>query len=173
MNTSKITGQVITGISLVVFGALALVGNFFEIWGYIWPLALLAFGAIFFISMARVGPVGSGLAIPGSILTTLGLILLVQTLTQNWGSWSYAWGLILVGVGIGTHIHGRVGGDMNARKSGRQLATLGFIFFILFGAFFELGGLIRGLAPSGDVLWPLALIGLGLYTLITRIRGTD
>ncbi len=51
----------------------------------------------------------SGLAIPGSIITGIGLLLLFQNLTSYWESWSYGWTLIIIFVGAGIYLAGLYG----------------------------------------------------------------
>ena len=80
----------------------------------------------------------AGLVIPGSIISTVGLIMFWQNLTGHFETWSYAWGLILAAVGLGIALQGYLTDSEKLSKDGRQLATLGFIFFVTFGAFFEL-----------------------------------
>ena len=51
----------------------------------------------------------SGLFIPASIMLALGLIFTYDVITQDWGSWGYAWTLIVAGVGGGMTLAGWFG----------------------------------------------------------------
>ena len=110
----------------------------------------------------------SGLAIPGSIFTVIGGMLLYQNLTGHWESWSYGWTVILMAVGLGIFLMGTRGANADQRQSGLQLIRLGLILFIIFGSFFEL--LFTAGEPMSvrSVFFPAALILLGLYLLLSR-----
>ena len=54
-------------------------------------------------------------------------------------------------------------------KSGKDLTRIGLILFIAFGVFFEL---IIGISGFGMAryVWPLLIIGLGLWVLAKNLR---
>jgi hypothetical protein len=145
-----------------------LLGEFFDLdlWGYLWPLIIIAFGLLFFIGMATGGRQAAPLAVPGSIITTIGLILLVQSITGLWASWAYAWALIPTAVGVGLLITGRAQGQEGVRQTGSILVRVGLVLFLVFGAFFELLLNISGRGELGGLFWSVLLIGLGLYLLL-------
>jgi hypothetical protein len=171
MNTQRQNaGGIVGGAILIGLGTLFLLGQLFNFqgWQYIWPLFVMGMGGIFFVGMLAGGKSMAGLAIPGSILTTIGLLLAVQNFTGNWASWSYAWTVIIMAVGIGILIMGAWSGDAQQRQAGLRVAGVGFVLFAIFGSFFEL--MIFG--PSGS-LWrqivlPVVLILAGLYLVIRR-----
>lgn len=160
--------SLIVGALLILLGLFFLVGLFLNIGPYLWPLFVIAVGVGFFVGMVAGGRPLSGLAIPGSIVTMIGLILLVQSFLHLWETWAYAWALIVVAVGLGVMIHGRVSGDREAFRGGLQVLGVGLLLFLAFGAFFEL---IIGFAWTRDSLilgwigrlfWPAVLILAGL-----------
>ena len=159
-------GTLIAGAVLIGFGLLALARNFFPIfdWGAIWPVAIIGFGALFFLAMIAGGKQSAAFAIPGTIISGIGLILLFQNITGRWESMSYFWALILMFVGMGIYIMGRYGGDENQRRSGFRLMKLGFILFIIFGAFFEL----VVFSSFNNLIFPVLLILLGVYLILSR-----
>lgn len=173
MSTQRNAGTLVVGALLIVFGILALAGQVFRgfnFWSTFWPFIVIGAGAMFFVGMFAGGKSVSGLAIPGSIITVIGLILFYQNLTGHWESWSYGWTVILMSVGLGIFIMGAYGGNESQRKSGLGLMRLGLILFIVFGGFFELifsAGERFGLR---QVVFPVALILLGLYLIFTRLR---
>jgi hypothetical protein len=159
---------------LIGLGFVFLVGQFInvEIGEYLWPFMVIAFGGIFFAGMVAGGPSAGGLAIPGSIISMIGLILLAQNTFGHWEGWSYDWTLILIAVGIGLVIRGYWSKMEHSRRAGWNLIKLGAVFFVLFGAFFEL---IIGLGNrdlASRVFWPLAIIVLGIYLFVTRVFQT-
>src|SRR6185312_11166376 len=89
--------------------------------------------------MFAIGRGSSGLAIPGSIVTTAGLILLIQNTFGIWQTWAYAWALIVpTAIGVGIWLMGTWGGKLRQQEVGRRMAEIGFIIFLAFAAFFEL-----------------------------------
>lgn len=158
-------GGLIAGTILILFGLMALAGQVFRglDWGFLWPFLVIGFGALFFVAMFAGGKQAAAFAIPGSIVGGIGLILLFQNITGRWESMSYFWTLILMLVGLGIYIMGRYGGDENQRRSGARLMKVGFILFIIFGAFFEMI-----FSSFSDVLFPILLILLGAYLVLSR-----
>ena len=161
------------GILLLALGAIFLLGQFLGgvFWSYAWPFFIILTGAVFFISMRVGGERVSGLAIPGSIISMVGLILLVQNTFRQWQTWSYAWALIVVAVGVGLMIHGSYGGRERARQVGLRLMRLGAILFLAFGIFFELLFFLIGERHASAIFWSVALIAVGLYIIFVRGRG--
>ncbi len=165
-------GALVGGTLLIGFGLLSLVSQLFRNvldWSYIWPLAIVLAGALFFAGMFLGGRSVSGLAIPGTIISGIGLILLYQNLTSHWESWAYSWALIVIFVGIGIFLSGAYGRDEGQRSSGVKLMKIGFILFIIFGAFFEMiFSMDRSLGFRG-MLFPALLIIFGLYLIVRRV----
>src|SRR5687768_3691667 len=158
-------GTLIAGAVLIAFGLLALARNFFPIfdWGSIWPVAIIAFGALFFVAMVAGGKQAAGFAIPGSIISGVGLVLLIQNITGHWESMSYFWTLIILFVGFGIYLMGRQSGDEKQKQSGWSVMRVGFILFIIFGAFFEMI-----FSSFGNMIFPILLILLGAYLVLSR-----
>lgn len=173
MNTERSrNGALVGGTLLIGFGLLSLAGQLFRDvvnWSYLWPLAIVLAGALFFAGMFLGGRGVSGLAIPGSIVGGIGLLLLYQNLTSHWESWAYSWALIVMFVGIGILISGLYGRDEGQRRAGMKLIQIGFILFVIFGAFFEMiFSMDRSMGFRG-FLFPGLLIILGLYLIVRRL----
>jgi hypothetical protein len=161
----------VIGSILVVFGLLALLGNMFsrlDFWSILWPLIIVAFGGLFFVGMFAGGKSVAGLAIPGSIFVGIGLMLLVQNLTNHWESWAYGWTVILISVGVGIFIMGLYTGNEYRRSSGLRVMKIGVIMFIIFGGFFEMIFSAFRLTGPWQYVFPVLLILLGIYLVITR-----
>jgi hypothetical protein len=158
-------GALIGGALLIGFGLLSLVGRLFDAWnwGALWPFLIIGFGALFFIAMFATGKNGAALAIPGSIVGGIGLVLLFQSLTDHWESMSYFWTLIILFVGVGIYIMGWYGGDNGQKQSGKRLISVGAIMFVIFGAFFEML-----FSSFNNMLFPVLLIVLGVYLVVAR-----
>jgi hypothetical protein len=163
------------GAALIALGALFLLGAVFQInvWGALWPFFIIVPGLLFFVGMVALGKPGAPLAVPGSIVTTVGLILFLQNLTGLWSTWAYAWALIFpTAVGIGVAIAGLWGDDANAVRAGTLMAGIGLAILFFFAFFFEvilnLNGLRSGL--FGAVVIPVVIIGAGLFFVILALR---
>ena len=129
-------------------------------------------GLFFFAGMIAMGKSGAPLAVPGSIVTMVGMILLYQAITGHWASWAYAWALIFpTAVGVGIAITGLWGDEPKAVRTGTTMATIGLIVFLFFGVFFELllniSGFRSGMA--GRILFPLMIIGAGVGLLFLAL----
>lgn len=158
-------GALIGGALLIGFGLLSLAGQIFRglDWGSLWPFIIIGFGTLFFVLMFASGRSGAAFAVPGSIVGGIGLVLLFQNITGRWESMSYFWTLIIMFVGLGIYLMGWYGEDAGQRKSGAGLMKVGFILFIIFGAFFELI-----FSSFNNMLFPILLILLGAYMILSR-----
>lgn len=170
MSTQRNAGALVGGTLLVLFGVIALLGQVFSgsFWSSFWPFIIIGVGVMFYVGMFAGGRSVSGLAIPATIITAIGLILFYQNLSGHWESWAYAWSVIVISVGLGIYIMGAYGGDEGQRKSGAGLMKIGAILFVLFGAFFEMIFTGGGFSLRG-IFFPLALILLGGYIIISRL----
>ncbi len=159
------------GIILVALGLIFLAGQFIRIdLGFdLWPFAIIGFGALFFIGMIAGGRSSAALAIPGSIISMVGLNLFVQNTFGLYENWSYTWTLIPIAAGIGMVIQGYYGGMEDARQRGFRLIRVGVIMFLIFGAFFEMVLGIGGNSIAARTLWPIALILVGIYLFASRL----
>lgn len=158
----------VIGLVLIGLGALFLLGQVIHIstLRMMMPFFFLLPGVLFFVAMALGGKAAGPLAIPGSIVTMAGLILLVQGLTGYYQSWAYAWALILpAAVGIGLIIHGMYSNEPRLSHNGRRWLTTGLILFLSFGAFFEI---LIFRSSGGSIVWPALMIVFGAYLLMRR-----
>ncbi len=172
MSIRKNLGALIAGSILIVFGLLALLGQLFSgfnFWNYLWPLIIVALGGLFFVGMFAGGKSVAGLAIPGSILAGLGLMMLFQNLTNHWESWAYSWTVILISVGLGIFIMGVYADIESRRRAGLNVMKVGLILFIIFGGFFEMLFSAFRLNGAGAYVFPGLLILLGVYLIVTRM----
>lgn len=166
--------NVVLGTLLIAFGVLVFLGEIFKATlSDFWPFFIIASGLMFFLAMVVAGKSTGYLAIPGSIITTIGLILLFQNLTNRWESWSYAWALIPLSVGIGMWIFGKFSDLEDLRRAGRHVINIGLVLFIVFGVFFEMLIGISGSDWSNNLMWPLALVALGIYLILSRLIWKD
>jgi len=171
MNIKRNSGALVAGSILIAFGLLALVGQLFrgfQFWNYFWPFIVIGIGGLFFIGMFAGGKSMAGLAIPGSVIGGIGIMLFLQNITHGWESWAYSWTVILILVGLGIFIMGLYSGDEHRRQSGLSVMKVGAILFIIFGGFFEL--VFSAFRPYGlqQYIFPVLLVLLGIYLVVVR-----
>ena len=176
MASNNTTGSLVGGIILLGLGGIFLVaqlvgGSFWAgFWVSFWPFLIIAAGGLFFVGMVAGGKGAGALAIPGSIMTTIGLLLLLQNAYGLWHIWSYAWSLIIVAAGVGIFLKGLWNEEEHSRQAGLKVMTIGVIFLLVFGLFFELGFGMRGFNTTSRLVAPMILIGLGIF-LVLRASG--
>lgn len=119
-----------------------------------WPSIIWGMGGLFlFVGLVSgIGP----LAIPGTILGGLGLMLAWQNLTGAWDSWAFSWALIPAFVGLGLFLAFLRRRTM--RIIGLSMLSWSLVVFALFGIFFAGRG-------SMLYLWPVVLILAGVVVL--------
>ncbi len=171
MDKKRNSGLLVAGAVLIAIGLLSLLGQLFrgfQFWGFIWPLIIVAIGGLFFVWMLAGGKSMAGLAIPGTIIAGIGLMMFFQNLLNHWESWAYGWTIILFLVGLGIYIMGLYSQDAGRRQAGVRVMKIGAILFVIFGAFFEL--IIFGIQRHGfqSYIFPVLLVLLGVYLVISR-----
>ena len=162
--------QIYLGAILIITGGLFLADQFLPIslMASFWPLLIALFGFSFFIAMLAAGKRGSGLAIPGAIITTLGLLLLIQNTFRLWVTWSYAWALLISATGFGILIMNFYLKKVVLRRVAGLLIGLGLTLFVIFGVFFEIILDLSGASLASGVFLGGGLVLLGLFVAFSR-----
>ncbi len=182
MNDTSLSraSSLVVGLLLVVAGVAFLLMQVygiqltFDLGRVGWPLYVIAPGIVLLlIGLFLPAAPGAGLAVGGSIVTTVGLILAYQSSTGHWSSWAYAWALVGPGaVGLGLTLWGILHLSRETLRTGLTALGAGLLLFLVGFAFFEgvlnLGG-ERGLAPLGRQALPVALIVAGVLVIATRL----
>jgi hypothetical protein len=153
------------GAILVALGVAFLLRQTFQIdiGGFAWPLYIIVPG-LGLLGAALLGGRGAGhLAIPGSVVTAIGLILFFQSTFDYYESWAYAWALLPTAAGVGMMIAGLREGRPKELHVGVEMIAGGLTAFLVFGTFFEL--FIYHGAFLGAYTWPVALIVVGAILL--------
>ncbi len=170
----------VAGLILVVVGAVFLVGRVVNLTlgPDAWPLWIIVPGLAMLAGSLAIPPRGGvGLAIPGAILTMVGIVLWVQATYDLYATWAYAWALIApTGPGLGMLIYGLVRGDRGLAGDGLRMTLVGLGLFLGFALFFEGAVGLSGdrVAGLNDVL-PFVAIGLGILMVLlsfTRRGGS-
>ena len=163
MEKKKINWQVYVGVVLVLSGALLLADLIspVDLMRNFWPLLVILFGVSFFVGMVVSGKRGAGLAIPGSIITTVGVLFLVQNTFHLWVTWAYAWGLGLLIMNIYLK-------QERLRRAGGLVIGIGLTLFVIFGVLFEIILNIAGTDLHSGVFLGVGLILLGLFVVFSK-----
>jgi hypothetical protein len=170
-------GGLVLGILLVVAGGVVLGARILEITigPHAWPLWIVLPGvALLLGSFAIPARGGLGMAIPGAILTTIGLVLWVQDAYGLYATWAYAWALIApTAPGIGMLLYGLVRGDRHLAADGFRTTVVGLALFTGFALFFEgVIGLSGHRIEHLDEVLPYAAIALGLLLVVLSLLGS-
>lgn len=162
--------QMYFGIVLIVTGGLFLADQLidYDIMTYFWPLLVVFLGATFFMGMVIAGKRGAGLAIPGSVITTIGLLLFIQNTFKLWVTWSYAWALLISATGLGLLIMNFYLKRISMRRVAGLLIGIGLLLFVIFGVLFEVILNISGTNLNSGLFLGGGLVLLGLFVLLSR-----
>lgn len=170
------TPALVFGVLLVAAGGLLLVTRLTDIGldGSAWPLWVVVPGLALLVASFAVPPRGGlGLAIPGAIITMVGLVLWVQDTYDAYATWAYAWALVApTGPGLGMLLYGLVRGDGELARDGLRTTLVGLALFVGFALFFEgvVGLSGEPIAQFEDVL-PFLAIGLGVLLVVASVAG--
>jgi hypothetical protein len=159
------------GLVLVAIGGVALLtrGAGVEFGGLAddgWPLFIFVPGLVLLAAaLVPSPPDGLGFAVAGSVVTTVGAILLYQQTSGNWESWAYAWALIPLAAGIGIAAYGSLTGLHDLVGTGIRLAAVAGVLFVVgawyFNTVFETG---ENPIDIGS-WWPVVVVGIGAFVV--------
>ncbi len=181
MSTTSVggAGRLVIGLLLVVVGGFLLLNQVFNIdlFSIAWPLFVIVPGVVMLAVAVSGGKHTHPLAIPGSIVTAVGLILFVQQLFDVYASWAYAWALVTpTAVGFGIWLSALLEGNQKGRTSGIHVMEIGAILFAAGFVFFELILNLNGMVnqTTAAIVGGLMLIaggGILIGWSLTRSRG--
>jgi hypothetical protein len=163
------------GVVLVVVGLFYLVVQVasVDLSSFGWPLLVIIPG----VTLLIVGmlSLGTGAAIPGGILTMVGLVLAYQNSSGHWTSWAYAWALVAPGgVGLGLFLQGLRERNSNLIRQGRSLMFIAALIFMVGFVFFESILNISGIndEPVVKAGLPALFIVIGILLLARSISNS-
>lgn len=163
----RIGGIVLAGIGVILLVINYLTGGKYNI---ALPLVFMVLGPAFFILVfifSKHWSWAGFLFIPGAIFIALGVIFLLNVITNDWNSWAYAWLLLLTGAGFGVVLAAR----FNRWRKEISTIALGVIVasITLFAVFGVIAGglLIAIMAPLLLVLAGLSLRWIRLETILS------
>ncbi|HEY2596877.1 MAG TPA: hypothetical protein VGJ79_00165 [Candidatus Dormibacteraeota bacterium] len=163
------------GVVLVVVGMFYLVVQIaaVDLSSFGWPLIVIIPGVTLLI--VGIISLGSGAAIPGGILTMVGLVLAYQNSTGHWTSWAYAWALVAPGgVGLGLFLQGLRERNSSLVRQGRSLMFIAALIFMVGFVFFESILNISNIndQPVVRAALPALFIVIGLLLLARSISNS-
>jgi hypothetical protein len=159
----KVSANIVLGILLVLVGSYLLAAQFLpqiKFWeSFDFPRSawlVVIGGGLLLLGLLNNRP---GLAVPATILAGIGGILWYQEVTGDWESWAYLWGLIPGFIGVGILIKGLLEGSMRAQLgSALWLIVISLVLVTIIGGFWG--------AELIKKYWPIALIAIGVLTLL-------
>ena len=161
-SVQKTPGQVIAALIFISLGVLLWLGT-----DLLWPMFILVPGLILMGIAYSGGKCAAPFAIPGMLVLGSGALLFFQNLFDYWNSWSYAWTLYGVFLGMGLVIMGQRTESDGLQQIGRAFIKVSLILFAGFAVLMEL---VIGVG-GGRGLGPVLLIGLGLFLLLRHTGG--
>lgn len=165
---------IVAGLILVIVGSLFLLGRVVDITigPHAWPLWIVVPGIAMLAGSLLIPPRGGvGLAIPGAILTMVGLVLWVQEMYDLYATWAYAWALVApTGPGLGMLLYGLARGDRELVGDGLRMTLIGLGLFLGFALFFEGAIGLSGDRITGlDEVLPVVVIALGALMVVLSL----
>jgi hypothetical protein len=166
----------VIGLILVIIGGLVLATRVTDIalGADAWPLWIIVPGLAMLLASFAVPPRGGvGLAVPGAIIATVGLVLWFQDTYDAYATWAYAWALVApTAAGVGMMLYGLVRGDRELAGDGLRTTLVGLALFAGFALFFEgVLGLSGEPIANLDEILPYGLIGLGILFVVLSFVG--
>lgn len=157
------------GAILVIVGLILFAGQVVDI-GFAdlgWPFWIVGVGvAILLVGLMVLteAPVVVG----GTVVTTVGLVLLYQNATGHWESWAYAWALVgPAATGLGMTLWGIRRADAGVVRGGVWGMLGGLAFFAIGLLFFEgVIGISGRRLPLPEWALPAAIIAIGVVVLL-------
>jgi hypothetical protein len=169
---SSATPAIGLGVALLLIGGLLFVGQLLDIGiGDVgWPAIVIGIGVVILVLGLFVNR-EQGMVIGGTVVTTVGLVLLYQDQTGRWETWAYAWALVgPAASGLGMVLWGIRNADPAEIRNGAWTLLGGLAIFVVGFLFFE--GVI-GISgePLGLPEWvlPVVVIAIGVVVLARGI----
>ena len=160
------------GVALLLIGIALFIGQLLDIGidDVGWPAIVIGVGIVILVIGLFVSR-EQGMVIGGTVVTTVGLVLLYQNNTGHWESWAYAWALVgPAASGLGMLLWGIRSGDATDVRNGTWALLGGLGLFAVGFLFFEgVIGIGGQRLPLPEWLLPVAVIGIGVVILARGI----
>jgi hypothetical protein len=160
------------GVALLLIGGALFIGQLLDIGidDVGWPAIVIGIGLVILV-LGLVVNREEGMVIGGTVVTTVGLVLLYQNNTGRWESWAYAWALVgPAASGLGMTLWGIRSGDTTQIRNGTWALLGGLGLFVVGFLFFEgVIGIGGEPIPLPEWLLPVVVIGIGAVILARGI----
>jgi hypothetical protein len=169
---SSSTPAIGLGVALLLIGGLLFVGQLLDIGvdDIGWPAIVIGIGVVILVLGLFVNR-EQGMVIGGTVVTTVGLVLLYQDQTGRWETWAYAWALVgPAASGLGMVLWGVRSANPVEIRNGTWTLLGGLAIFVVGFLFFE-GVIGIGGEPLGLPEWvlPVVVIAIGVVVLARGI----
>jgi hypothetical protein len=164
--------QLYVGFILIAAGGLFLADQLLpdlNLMEKFWPLLIVLFGVTLFLGMLVARRRAAGLAIPGAVITLLGILFFIQNLFDLWETWAYAWALLISAVGIGMLIMNLYIKRLTLRRVAGLILGIGLLLFVVFGILFELVFFSSRMDTASGLFLGTGLVLFGLFILLSRL----
>lgn len=158
--------------SVIGLGGFLLLSNLigFHLLDILWPGFVLAPGLLLLMPAFQSTQTHQSrlafLAVPGAVLTTVGLLLFSMNLAnEHFEAWAYSWTLVAAAVPAALMYIKRFEPAHRIHEKGRKLIRTLIFMFMGFAVFFEII-----IFENFNPLLPLGLIGFGIYLLMKQRR---
>ena len=160
------------GVALLLVGLALLAGQLFDIGidDVGWPAIAIGIGVVI-LALGLFVNREVGMVIGGTVITTLGLVLLYQNSTGRWETWAYAWALVgPAASGLGMMLWGFRTGNATDIRNGTWAMLGGLGLFVVGFLFFEgVIGIGGDRLPLPEWVLPVAVIAIGVVILARGI----
>jgi hypothetical protein len=160
------------GVALLLIGGALFIGQLLDVGidDVGWPAIVIGIGLVILV-LGLVVNREEGMVIGGTVVTTVGLVLLYQNNTGRWESWAYAWALVgPAASGLGMTLWGIRTGDTTQIRNGTWALLGGLGLFVVGFLFFEgVIGIGGEPIPLPEWLLPAVVIGIGAVILARGI----
>ena len=156
------------GVALLFIGIALFAGQLFDVGidDVGWPAIVIGIGVVI-LALGLFVNREQGMVIGGTVVTTVGLVLLYQNTTGHWASWAYAWALVgPAASGLGMLLWGVRSGDTTEMRNGTWALLGGLALFVVGFLFFEgVIGISGERLPLPEWVLPVAVIAIGIAIL--------
>lgn len=160
-------------VALITIGALILWAQItnFDWLGLTWSFFIILPGlAMLHVAIQDQSQKYARLIFPAIVVLLTGVILLYQSLTNHWRSWTFLWALYVVFFGVGLQIYGRRIQNKNDILMGRNLILGGIATFVFLWMLFELVIFSATFSAIIGYVLPAAFVSGGVVMLANHYR---
>ena len=160
-------------VALIIIGSLILWAQItgFDWLGLTWSFFIILPGlAMLHVAIQDQSKKYARLIFPAIVVLLTGVILLYQSLTNHWRSWTFLWALYVAFFGVGLQMYGRRTHNQNDILMGRNLILGGGSAFLFLWMLFELVIFSATFSAIVGYILPATFISGGLVMFANHYR---